>query len=37
VIDEGGMNTRLYNSMVQENLINAEDLVGEIKMIKNEV
>lgn len=37
VIDEGGMNTRLYNSMVQENLINVEDLVGEIKMIKNEV
>ena len=37
IIDEAEMNTKLYNSMISDNLINVGDLVGEIKMVKNEV
>jgi len=35
VIDENEINTKLYKSLTEANLINAADLVGEIKMVKN--
>jgi Xaa-Pro aminopeptidase len=35
VIDEAEINTRLYNAMVSDHLINVADLVGELKMVKN--
>ena len=35
VIDENEINTRLYQSLNESNLINVPDLVGEIKMVKN--
>lgn len=35
VIDENEINTKLYQSLTEANLINVADLVGEIKMVKN--
>ncbi len=36
VVDENAMNTRTYNAMNADNLINKPDLIGEIKIKKNE-
>jgi len=36
VIDENEVNTKLYTAMTEANLINVPDLVGDIKMVKNE-
>ena len=35
MIDENEINTRLYQSLNESNLVNVPDLVGEIKMVKN--